>query len=443
MTLCFCRSGKTFFSCCLNTVVHKKTTEIKNELQRLHGSYFYFKGNNRMYTCMYPGCNKPACGSHSMSKASQLDKISFLDGKKKTEKKVLCIRNDVFKEGFTLETVGINNQRLKTPLFCSTHDHSFFDPLDTMGMGIMRTTENVDIPSQLVYCSSYRSLCMTKKILETDLEKLRSSSYRKLMIIRNLVDCKEKFNLNYMNLQQHFNSIAKETEWWIDNDIQREQDTLQGIENSIRHMNNHLFKEPRKSGSFFSTPKGTVIVFSMEDVPPVMVSSILCTGKTSSGNEYANSISNIILPNGKWAYVVFCPHENEEQSLIAKQIEERMSEVYFLHNRGKNNKLSFDILFNIMASCENVTISKQWWDTLGKETQDTLKFLMNTYNFGADSIPLVTEMVATNNLPKKNICVNYGITYGGVYNHRHSPFIHKAREMIVSWWVGLTNQKVR
>lgn len=84
------------------------------------------KISNKKRECSHPNCNKKAIKSHTVSKASNLLKISF-------EKHVYHISNSIFNINndslINFRKIGINEASVY-PLFCAKHDTDLFEPFE-------------------------------------------------------------------------------------------------------------------------------------------------------------------------------------------------------------------------------------------------------------------------------------------------------------------------
>lgn len=83
------------------------------------------KISNRKRECSYPNCNKKAIKSHTVSKASNLFKIS-------SKNNLYSIRNPIFginNNNFIDFKCGINGASAY-PLFCAKHDADLFEPFE-------------------------------------------------------------------------------------------------------------------------------------------------------------------------------------------------------------------------------------------------------------------------------------------------------------------------
>lgn len=415
MSVCFCGSQKSFYDCCLKEIqkedLHPK--KIKNELQKLHRNYFEYGSIKNKYKCMYPSCQEIATGSHSISEKSQLGSISLKDTKDGS-RKVIHLKASAFDEGIKFNYAAIGNEVFKMPLFCKPHDYAFFNPVDEMHLDkeINKDTASID---QVALCASYRSLCATKRLLEIDLEIMSSKEYQKLQYLRGIAEIKED------NLPISETEMGATIGWYIDETIKETKQRISGISNSISHMDRFLSSEVNKKGSFFSTPYGTMIIFSSYCEPPIMVSSILGTGTTKSGDEYANSISTIKLLNGHWAYAMFCPNPESETNSSAIEINKVAEDIKEASKKDpSNNDLALKLLVTIFSSCENISISPEWWESLNEDTQEMFNVLANKYSdsVGLQNTPIFSPLIENLNInkeKKRDIILNYEITYCGFY----------------------------
>lgn len=82
--------------------------------------------SNKKRKCSHPNCNERAINSHTVSKASNLLKISF-------EKHIYSISNPIFNINnnslIDFKLIGINEASVY-PLFCKKHDSDLFEPFE-------------------------------------------------------------------------------------------------------------------------------------------------------------------------------------------------------------------------------------------------------------------------------------------------------------------------
>lgn len=86
----------------------------------------FLKISNKRRKCSHPSCNERAINSHTVSKASNLLKISF-------EKHIYYISNPIFNINnnslINFESIGIKKASAY-PLFCAKHDAYLFEPFE-------------------------------------------------------------------------------------------------------------------------------------------------------------------------------------------------------------------------------------------------------------------------------------------------------------------------
>lgn len=97
-----------------------------NKLFQIKLKEHFKKNSNKRRECCHPKCNKKAIKSHTVSKASNLLKISF-------EKHVYHISNSIFNINndslLNFRGIGINEASVY-PLFCAKHDADLFESFE-------------------------------------------------------------------------------------------------------------------------------------------------------------------------------------------------------------------------------------------------------------------------------------------------------------------------
>ncbi len=84
------------------------------------------KISNKKRECSHPNCSRKAVGSHTISKASNLFKISFQNHVYQIENPIFNINNNSL---INFKPIGIKEASVY-PLFCAKHDTDLFEPFE-------------------------------------------------------------------------------------------------------------------------------------------------------------------------------------------------------------------------------------------------------------------------------------------------------------------------
>ncbi|MGE0051103.1 MAG: hypothetical protein AB7S49_06205, partial [Arcobacter sp.] len=77
------------------------------------------KISNKKRECSHPNCSRKAVGSHTVSKASNLFKISSKNHVYQIENPIFNINNNIL---INFKSAGVKHEASVYPLFCEKHD---------------------------------------------------------------------------------------------------------------------------------------------------------------------------------------------------------------------------------------------------------------------------------------------------------------------------------
>lgn len=304
----------------------------------------YFKEiSNKKRKCSHPSCNEKAIKSHTLSKASNLLKISF-------EKHVYYIPNPIFNINndnlIDFKSIGIN-EASTYPLFCKKHDSTLFEPFEK--------NNNLKITQKNSFLLYYRILNKSLYIKEILYEAFTKA-------IRDLKENEQFLKTeDLQNYKKFINELTK-----IANVIGIEPKMLIHQKENLDKL---LMKHNYKNQSYYA-----III---DKIPEIQCSTTWIPALDFDNNElfdldnynlHVPSISIDILAFEEKGIILFSWNSANEYTYSEANIKFIKSLDNIL-----NTKKPMAILHLIFSFNENIFISPIWFDSLENNKKEILK----------------------------------------------------------------------
>lgn len=294
------------------------------------------KVSNKKRKCSHPNCNERAINSHTVSKASNLLKISFENHVYQIENPIFNINNNSL---INFKLAGVKHEASVYPLFCKDHDDELFKPFEK--------NNRLEITQEHSFLLQYRitskELLVNQNIYETysniiyDLEET-IQQYEEF--INYLIEIKRIFELRSeesLNQKNNLDKLLTKSDFSKQNyyaiiidkipEIQCSTTwipTLDFDNNELFDLDNHTLPVPSISIDILAFEEKGIILFSW-----------------NSANEYTYSEVNI---------------------KFIKSLDNIV-----------NTEKPMAILHLIFSFNENIFISPIWWDSLEDNKKEILK----------------------------------------------------------------------
>lgn len=294
--------------------------------------------SNKKRECSHPNCNERAIKSHTVSRASNLLKISFKNHVYQIENPIFNINNDSF---INIKPIGIKEASIY-PLFCKKHDEKLFEPFEK--------NNRLEISQQHSFLLQYRiiskELLVNQNICETysniiyDLEETKYEEFINYLIeIKKIFELRSEESLNQKNSLDKLlkkSDFSKQSYYSIIIDKIPEIQcsttwipTLDFDNNELFDLNNYNLHVPSISIDILALEEKGIILFSW-----------------NSANEYTYSKANI---------------------KFIKSLDNIL-----------NTEKPMAILHLIFSFNENIFISPIWFDSLEDNKKEILKEIQLT-----------------------------------------------------------------
>lgn len=317
--------------------------------------HFQKKLNNKKDKCNHPNCNEKAIGSHTVSKASNLLKISDINNC------VYSIENPIFNinnnDLINFKKIG-KNEASKYHLFCKKHDETLFEPFEK--------NNTLKITQKHCFLLHYRILnkaLYLKQILHNAYEKTLEDMNKLEEIVKT-----ENLKIFIDKLEYISKIIGIESKQLIS---QKEE------------LDKLLMKRDYSNQSYYA-----III---NEIPEIQCSSTWIPMLDFNNNElfdldnhnlHIPSISIDILAYEDKGIILFTWNNSNEYTYSESSVKFIKS----LDNIANTEKF-IAILYLIFGFNENIFISPTWFDKLDSNKQEILKQIQidainNLYTLG-------------------------------------------------------------
>ena len=314
-----------------------------NKLFQIKLKEHFQKISNKKRKCSHPSCSKKAVGSHTISKASNLFKISSKNNN------LYSIKNPIFginNNNFIDFKSGVNSASVY-PLFCKKHDSDLFKPFENKN--ILKITQE-------------HSFLLHYRILNKSLylKEIVSEAYTKA--IQELKENEQFIKSEYLAEYKKF--INERTE--IANIIAIEPKMLIHQKENLDKL---LMKHNYKNQSYYA-----III---DKIPEIQCSTTWIPALDFDNNELFDLDNyNLHVPSISIDILAF-----EEKGIILfswnSANEYTYSEVNIKFIKSLDNIVNTEkpmaILHLIFSFNENIFISPIWWDSLEDNKKEILK----------------------------------------------------------------------
>ena len=305
--------------------------------------YFQEISNEKRRKCSHPSCNERAINSHTVSKASNLLKISF-------EKHIYYIPNPIFNINnnnlINFELIGIKKASVYR-LFCAKHDTDLFEPFEKNN--ILKITQK---NSFLLHYRIVNKALYLKEILYKTCIK----------VIQELKENEQFIKIeDLQNYKKFINELTKEA-------------SIMGIEPKMlihqkENLDKLLIKRNYKNQSYYA-----III---DKIPEIQCSTTWIPILDFDNNElfdlnnynlHVPSISIDILAFEEKGIILFSWNSANEYTYSEANIKFIKSLDNIL-----NTEKPIAILHLIFSFSENIFISPIWFDSLEENKKEILK----------------------------------------------------------------------
>lgn len=315
---------------------------------KLKEHFLKISNKKKKRICYHPSCNNKAIQSHTVSKASNLLKISF-------EKHVYHISNSIFNINndslINFREIGINEASVY-PLFCAKHDANLFEPFEKNN--ILKITQK---HSFLLHYRILNKALYLKEILYDAFTKA----------IHDLKENEQFIKIeDLQNYKKFINELTKEA-------------SIMGIEPKMlihqkENLDKLLIKRNYKNQSYYA-----III---DKIPEIQCSTTWIPALDFDNNElfdlnnynlHVPSISIDILAFEEKGIILFSWNSANEYTYSEANIKFIKSLDNIL-----NTEKPMAILHLIFSFNENIFISPVWWDSLSDNKKEILKGIQPT-----------------------------------------------------------------